>query len=303
VNPSGDSLEELRRFLHENVRREFAEWFGVPDGTWVKRAVDNWFNDEKNYDNRWRVILARRPKVGKILDMAAGCGTFMLYGLRQGHDVIGVEPEAWKREYFRRKLKLSTLPIDHDHRMIGAFGEALPFADETFDLVTTFQTLEHVRDVDACLAELVRVLKPGGVLYCRAPDYNCFFEPHYRLPFLPTMRRDWAEAYLRRVGRPVAGLHSLNWTTERQMISALRSLPADLHIDRTREFFIEARRQQVASQLSPLARKLGGARILNEAHQLRRQATAWIRGLRQERVIDLWITKRAYTNRSLRRAA
>ena len=146
--PAGDSLEELRGFLHENVRREFAEWFGVPDGPWVQRAVDNWFHDENNYDNRWRVIFARRPKVGRVLDMAAGCGTFMLYGLRQGYDVTGVEPEGWKREYFARKLKLSSLPMDHAHRMIGAFGESLPFADETFDLVTTFQTLEHVRDVE-----------------------------------------------------------------------------------------------------------------------------------------------------------
>ena len=87
------------------------------------------------------------------------------------------------------------------------------------------------------------------------------------------------------------------------MIATLRSLPADLHIDRTREFFIEARRQQVSSQLSPLVRKLGAARLLNEAHQLRRQAAAWVRGLRQERVIDLWITKRSSTAQPLRRAA
>lgn len=298
-----DSLENLRAFLHDNVRREFAEWFGVPDGPWVQRAVDNWFDDERNYDRRWHVILARRPGVGKILDMAAGCGTFMLHGLRLGHDVVGIEPEAWKREYFSRKLKLSDRPAGDADRMIDAFGESLPFADETFDLVTTFQTLEHVRDVNACLAELVRVLKPGGVLYARAPDYNCFFEPHYRLPFLPKMRRDWAEAYLRQMGRPLAGLQSLNWTTERQMIAMLRRLPADLHIDRTREFFIEQRRQNVAATLSPFMRRIGGARVLNEVHQLRRQAAAWMRGLRQERVIDLWITKRSSCRISFRRAA
>ncbi|WP_219925286.1 methyltransferase domain-containing protein [Aeromonas veronii] len=36
------------------------------------------------------------------------------------------------------------------------------FEDNTFDVVTTYQTLEHVQDVAACIDELIRVAKPGG---------------------------------------------------------------------------------------------------------------------------------------------
>ena len=104
--------------------------------------------------------------------------------------------------------------------MIAAVGESLPFADESFDVVTTFQTLEHVADVDRCIAEMVRVLRPGGVLYLRAPDYNCFFEPHYRVPMWPKMPRAWAAPYLRWLGKPVDGLSTLNWTTERDTIAS-----------------------------------------------------------------------------------
>lgn len=310
-DPRQEQMQQLRAFLHAHFRRESAEMFGLPDGPWVARAVDNWFDETTNYDRRWRVIRALRPRVGRILDMAAGCGTFLLHGLRQGYDVIGVEPEAWKREYYARKVAAAGYPASFGPRMIGSFGESLPFADGTFDLVSTFQTLEHVADVEQCLSEMVRVLRPGGVLYLRAPDYNCFFEPHYRLPFLPKMRRDWAERYLRWRGKPLAGLRSLNWTTERGVIASLRRQTADLQILRTRDFFIELKRREFEASLSPLWRRTGAARIINEAYQLKRQFAAWARCLRQERVIDLWVVvkrsctslAREHTGMSMREAA
>ena len=42
-------------------------------------------------------------------------------------------------------------------------AESLPFADGTFDLVTCCDVLEHVDDLDRVLAEIARVLKPGGI--------------------------------------------------------------------------------------------------------------------------------------------
>jgi hypothetical protein len=169
-------------------------------------------------------------------------------------------------------------------------------------LVTTFQTLEHVADVRRCLAEMVRVLRAGGVLYLRAPDYRCFFEPHYRLPFLPTMRRDWAERYLRLVGRPVTGLRTLNWTTEGGIVEELKRLPISLHIERNREFFIERKRREIERALPRVLRSIAG--VLNACFQFKRRAGGWIQVGRQERVIDLWITKAddASAN-SMRRAA
>src|SRR5579862_9942727 len=84
-----DTPERLRAFLHANVLREYRDWYGVGDGPWVARAEANWFDDRANYDNRWRCIRARRPAVGRVLDAAAGCGTFLLYGLNAGYDVVG----------------------------------------------------------------------------------------------------------------------------------------------------------------------------------------------------------------------
>lgn len=288
---SARDLVELRASLRACFQRECMDLYGLGDGPWIDRATQNWFDDSANYDRRWRVIDARRPSAGPILDMASGCGTFLLYGLQRGRDVFGIEPEPWKLRYFRRKVELSGYPASYLSRLVPATGEHLPFPNASFDLVTTFQTLEHVADVGACISEMVRVLRPGGVLYLRAPDYNSFFEPHYRVPFLPTMHRPMAEWYLGRLGRPLAGLRTLNWTTEPGVRRVLRGQAHPLRIERNKYFFIEQRRREVAEKLPPLLRQAGAARILNEAYQIKRKVNAWMKVGRQERVIDLWISK------------
>jgi SAM-dependent methyltransferase len=293
------NLAELKNFLYENIRREDREWFGLTDEAWSRRAAENYFDDARNYDRRWHVIEARRPGVGRILDMAAGCGTFMLHGLNRGYDVFGVEPEGWKREYYARKIESSGYPRSHLGRMIAGVGEALPFADGSFDLVTTFQTLEHVADVVQCVGELLRVVQPGGVLYLRAPDYRCFFEPHYRLPFLPKMNRWLAERYLRLLGRPLAGLAMLKWTTERDLMTMLQRDLGNPIVERNKYFFIEQRRREIEAKLPRFLRVTGLARLLNEWHQFKRKFSTWMKVGRQERVIDLWITKRGVVRASV----
>lgn len=59
-----------------------------------------------------------------------------------------------------------------------AVGEHLPFKDNTFDAVFSIAVLEHVRDPFRCAAEISRVLKPGGELYCCVP----FLQPLHGYP-------------------------------------------------------------------------------------------------------------------------
>ena len=55
---------------------------------------------------------------------------------------------------------------------------ALPFDDDTFDVVHAHAALEHVQDLTAALSEIKRVLKPGGILAARDLICDsCFFEP------------------------------------------------------------------------------------------------------------------------------
>lgn len=55
---------------------------------------------------------------------------------------------------------------------VQASATAMPFADETFDVLTAFDVLEHLEPEDRAVAELVRVLKPGGRLFVAVPAYQ-----------------------------------------------------------------------------------------------------------------------------------
>jgi SAM-dependent methyltransferase len=61
---------------------------------------------------------------------------------------------------------------------ILAVNQRLPFQDAIFDAVLSLNVLEHVTDPFTCAAELVRVLKPGGKLYCCIP----FLQPEHGYP-------------------------------------------------------------------------------------------------------------------------
>ena len=59
----------------------------------------------------------------------------------------------------------------HRFNEVAPPGLRLPFEDEAFDLVTTLDVIEHVDDDVATLAELRRVLRPGGLLLVAVPAY------------------------------------------------------------------------------------------------------------------------------------
>jgi hypothetical protein len=104
------NLYDVKDFLRNNIKKESDTYFGVKNGEWIDVVTNNWYDDQSNYDGRWKIIGDRVPRVGRILDMAAGCGTFALYGLHNRYDVWGVEPEEWKREYYKRKIVASNYP-------------------------------------------------------------------------------------------------------------------------------------------------------------------------------------------------
>ena len=68
--------------------------------------------------------------------------------------------------------------VDYPSTDVLAVGEALPFADNSFDAVLTLAVLEHVRDPFACAREIMRVLKPGGEVLADVP----FLQPLHGYP-------------------------------------------------------------------------------------------------------------------------
>jgi ubiquinone biosynthesis O-methyltransferase len=94
-----------------------------------------------------------------VLDLGCG-GGFMAEPLaRQGAYVIGVDPSVPAITMATRHAKMSGLSIDY---RVGT-GEHLPVAEGAVDIVLCVDVLEHVRDLDAVISEIRRVLKPGGL--------------------------------------------------------------------------------------------------------------------------------------------
>jgi SAM-dependent methyltransferase len=68
--------------------------------------------------------------------------------------------------------------VAYDTTDVRGVGERLPFKDASFDAVFSLAVLEHVKDPFQCAREIVRVLKPGGELYCCVP----FLQPMHGYP-------------------------------------------------------------------------------------------------------------------------
>lgn len=82
-----------------------------------------------------------------------------------------------------------------------ARGEELPFEDGSVDIVVLNHIYEHVVDPDAVVADIHRVLAPGGVLYLGIGHRWQVIEPHHRLPFLSWLPQKAADRYMRLAGK------------------------------------------------------------------------------------------------------
>lgn len=123
------------------------------------------------YDRRWaryeRSTLALlRPWIagralGRVLDVGCGTGNLLPLLADDGVDAYaGIDPAPMMLRVAREKLRASTIPAG----FVAATAEALPFAAGAFDTAVSASTLHDWDDPHAGLAEIRRVLRPGGEL-------------------------------------------------------------------------------------------------------------------------------------------
>lgn len=113
------------------------------------------------------------------------------------------------------RLFARTIGLDYDQLALknidaAAFRSAsflrgdamsLPLADRSIDAIICAQVYEHVPDDQALVAEIYRVLKPGGIVFFSGPNKLYPIEPHYFLPFLHWLPEKLADGYLRLLGK------------------------------------------------------------------------------------------------------
>jgi len=166
---------------------------------WRERRI----NQERYQQARIDQIESIAGPLGRqvLLDVGAGMGGFAVAAALKGATVAACEfnrayCEIIKLRAARNEL---TLPV------YNAAGEALPFADRSFDTIVSWDVIEHVQDPARMLSEFNRVLLPGGVALVTAINRWAWKDPHYHIRGLNWIPRAWAEKLIQRRGRSKEG--------------------------------------------------------------------------------------------------
>lgn len=177
------------------------------------RAIEDeprwWRRLERSYGRRMRCSAVHRAagQPGRILDVGCATGIFLDGMRRLGWEAVGVEPSASASEYARTRFGLD---------VITGRLEDTDFAPASFDAITLWDVLEHVHEPRQTLADLSRLLRPGGLLVLSLPNPDSLearlFGPHWLgwdLPrHLNLFRPRLLRSILARFGMPVERIRS-----------------------------------------------------------------------------------------------
>jgi demethylmenaquinone methyltransferase/2-methoxy-6-polyprenyl-1,4-benzoquinol methylase len=118
-------------------------------------------------DIRWRKKAIRELEAihpQQILDVATGTGdlAIMSWQILQPKKITGIDISAGMLELGRKKLE--NLHLTGNIELIKGDSEQLPFADNSFDAITVAFGVRNFQHLQQGLAEMLRVLRPGGKL-------------------------------------------------------------------------------------------------------------------------------------------
>jgi SAM-dependent methyltransferase len=158
-----------RRFGHQQC---YTESFVKPAPGRISVATTQEFEDGHSFFVPFQGLIAPTDLAGRdVLDLGCGHGGRTAYYLINGRprSIVGLEISS----------KRVGVAADSVMRMTGdsrasfaaGVGERLPFAENSFDIIISYDVFEHVQDLPLVLAECYRVLRQGGKLLALFPPY------------------------------------------------------------------------------------------------------------------------------------
>jgi 2-polyprenyl-3-methyl-5-hydroxy-6-metoxy-1,4-benzoquinol methylase len=192
--------------MGELIQRERAERPADFSGERLTSAMSG----QVEIEHYHRYLLARDFCAGRdVLDIASGEGYGTALLAQVARSATGVEIDAAVVAAAQAEFGRSNL------RYLQGDAVAVPVDDATFDIVVSFETLEHLPDQDRFLSELTRVLRPGGMLMISTPDRDVYspvgtvpnpFHVHEltRAEFMAALGRHFAHVVLA-TQRPIIG--------------------------------------------------------------------------------------------------
>ncbi len=168
------------------LEQEYNHIYSRPDELMSAEEV------ERSLDGPWHKTLRKKlePLAGKkVLEIACGQGALCFWLNTQ-------QAEVWSSDFSKEAVEQTKALIQHHfdeptaQRITLADMQNLPFDDNSFDVFISCETLEHIPDPDLALAEVYRVLKPGGRFYLTTENY-LNFTGLYRLLEEKVRKKQW----------------------------------------------------------------------------------------------------------------
>ncbi|TPG44742.1 class I SAM-dependent methyltransferase [Flavobacterium pectinovorum] len=116
--------------------------------------------------NKLNLINGEQSQKGKILDIGAGTGDFLLTAKNDGWETVGVEPSERAKNIAIQKG-------------ISFVDEISDLENNSFDVITMWHVLEHVPNLEFQIQELKRLLKPTGTLIVAVPNFKSYDAKYY----------------------------------------------------------------------------------------------------------------------------
>ncbi len=179
----------------------------VPSTSYMDAADPYYLEQEDERIVNSHRLLDLVPTGGRLLEIGCAVGFLLRAAKERGFDAVGVEMSEWASGVARDKFGLDV--------RTGRLEDA-GFADESFDVVVLADVIEHLTDPGQTVAEILRVLRPGGRLLLLTPDAGSavaraagvrwwgLLDDHYYYFSRSTMRR-----FLERAGFEVVEIKAL----------------------------------------------------------------------------------------------
>ena len=153
INPRPVYSEVIKTYDHD-----YSEFY-------IKKAVK-----KIQRAKRWaKAVQKTGVKEGRWLDVGCSAGLIVKAVEELGYDAYGVDVEKHGIEFAQSELGLKNV----SHGML----EEQKYPDKYFNVISAYDVIEHVPDLNSFVSELARILAPGGVIDIRTPDVG-----HWAVP-------------------------------------------------------------------------------------------------------------------------
>jgi ubiquinone/menaquinone biosynthesis C-methylase UbiE len=157
--PIFELTEEIYDGEHYHERYIKSEYIYLPTSRIYLREIKKELGEKNNIENKV-----------KLLDIGCGIGYFLHLAKREGYEVEGADISVWAGKYSKEKYNIDVIT--------GNFLE-ISFTDKSYDLVTLWQTIEHLPTPNLFLEKIYKILKPGGYVCIATPDVESWIARFY----------------------------------------------------------------------------------------------------------------------------